>query len=135
MRDYRFLVTSGCLLSRKVWWAVRIGSFCLKLEYFIDRNCWKENEFFPILKYKNESYKQSRKRRWKNGVICLASMFSSWVMVLKLSKKVYFLQFCAGFVLFTIWFFRSNCLLHLFLNLQMLKIHFHVVPRLVHSGL
>ena len=30
----------------------------------------------------------------KNGVICLVSMFPSWVMVLKLSKKVYFLQFC-----------------------------------------
>ena len=24
---YEFLVTSGCLLSRKIWWAVLIGSF------------------------------------------------------------------------------------------------------------
>ena len=32
----------------------------------------------------------------KNGVICLVSMFPSWVMVLKLSKKVQFLQCCAG---------------------------------------
>ena len=31
----------------------------------------------------------------KNGVICLVSMLPSWVMVLKLSKKVHFLQFCA----------------------------------------
>ena len=31
----------------------------------------------------------------KNGVICLVSIFPSWVMVLKLSKKVYFLQFYA----------------------------------------
>ena len=31
----------------------------------------------------------------KNGVICLVSMFPSWVMVPKLSKKVHFLQFCA----------------------------------------
>ena len=31
----------------------------------------------------------------KNGVICLVSMFPSWVMVFKLSKKVHFLQFCA----------------------------------------
>ena len=30
----------------------------------------------------------------KNGVICLVSMFSSSVMVLKLPKKVHFLQFC-----------------------------------------
>ena len=31
----------------------------------------------------------------KNGVICLVSMFPSWVMVFKLSKKGHFLQFCA----------------------------------------
>ena len=31
----------------------------------------------------------------KNELICLVSMFPSWVMVLKLSKKVQFLQFCA----------------------------------------
>ena len=31
----------------------------------------------------------------KNGVICLVSMFPSWIMVCKLSKKVQFLQFCA----------------------------------------
>ena len=31
----------------------------------------------------------------KNGVICLVSMLSSWVVVLKLSGRVYFLQFCA----------------------------------------
>ena len=30
-----------------------------------------------------------------NEVICLVSMFPSWIMVLKLSKKVHFLQFCA----------------------------------------
>ena len=29
----------------------------------------------------------------KTEVICLASMFPSWVMVLELSKKVHFLQF------------------------------------------
>ena len=31
----------------------------------------------------------------KNGVISLVSMLHSWVMVLKLSKKVHFLQFSA----------------------------------------
>ena len=30
----------------------------------------------------------------ENVVICLVSIFLSWAMVLKLSKKVYFLQFC-----------------------------------------
>ena len=30
----------------------------------------------------------------KNGVICHVSMFPFWFMVFKLSKKVYFLQFC-----------------------------------------
>ena len=31
----------------------------------------------------------------KNGVICLVSMFVSWVMVFKLSKNVRLLQFWA----------------------------------------
>ena len=31
----------------------------------------------------------------KSGVICLISMFSYWVMVCKLSKKVHFLQYFA----------------------------------------
>ena len=31
----------------------------------------------------------------KSELIYLVSMFSSWVMVRKLSKKVHFLQFCA----------------------------------------
>ena len=34
-------------------------------------------------------------KRWKNRVICLVSMIASWVIVLKLSGKVHFLQFCA----------------------------------------
>ena len=33
----------------------------------------------------------------KNGVICLVSIFPSTAMILKLSKKVHFLQFCAEF--------------------------------------
>ena len=31
----------------------------------------------------------------KDGVICLVSMFPSWVMVLQWTKKVHLLQFCA----------------------------------------
>ena len=31
-----------------------------------------------------------------NGVICLVSMFTSWIMVCKLSKKVHFFWFCAN---------------------------------------
>ena len=31
----------------------------------------------------------------KSGFICPVSMFPSWVIVIKLSKKVHFLQFCA----------------------------------------
>ena len=46
------LVTSGCLLSRKIWWAVRIGNLCSKLRYFTDQNRPKgglqENEFWPF---------------------------------------------------------------------------------------
>ena len=38
---------------------------------------------------------RSEKVDEKNGVICLASMFPCFVVVLKMSKKVHFLQFCA----------------------------------------
>ena len=45
-------------------------------------------------KYKSECYKQRGKSRWKKEVVCLVPMFCSWVR--KLSRKVYFLQLCAG---------------------------------------
>ena len=38
---------------------------------------------------------RAEKEDEKNGVICLVSMFPSWVMVRKLSKKLQFLQFGA----------------------------------------
>ena len=38
---------------------------------------------------------RSSGKSWRNGVICLVFMFSSWVMELRLSKKVLFLQFRA----------------------------------------
>ena len=37
---------------------------------------------------------RAEKLNGKNGVICLFSMFLSRVIVLKLSKKVHFLQYC-----------------------------------------
>ena len=94
------LVTSGCLLSRKVWWTVQIGSSCPKSKYFTDQNRQKwrphENDFLTIFKYKNECcIEVEQKKEIKNGVICLVSMLPSWIVVLKLSKKVHFLQFCA----------------------------------------
>ena len=59
------------------------------------RTTWKW--ILTIFKYKCECYKQSGKVDEKNGTFCLVSMFSSWVRVLKLSKKVHFLKFCADF--------------------------------------
>ena len=51
-------------------------------------------EYFQIQKWILETVRSEKVNR-KNGVICLVPMFPSWVMVLKLSKKVHFLQFCA----------------------------------------
>ena len=70
------------------------------MRYFTDQNGPKrgpyENEFWVFSNTKmNVTNIDSGKSRWKNGVICLASMFPSEVMVLKLSKKVHFLEFCA----------------------------------------
>ena len=50
--------------------------------------------YFHIQKWILQTIR-SGKVDWKNGVICLVPMFPSWVMVLKSSKKVHFLQFCA----------------------------------------
>ena len=49
-----------------------------------------------IFKYLNECYRVEKVDE-KNGVICLVSMFPCWGMVLKLPKKVHFMQFCADF--------------------------------------
>ena len=51
-------------------------------------------EFFEIQKWILLTVR-AEKLGEKTGVICLVSMFPSWVMALKLSKKVHFLQFCA----------------------------------------
>ena len=51
-------------------------------------------EYFQIQKWILQTVR-SEKVDEKNGVICLVSIFPSWVMVRKLSKKEHFLQFCA----------------------------------------
>ena len=50
-------------------------------------------DYFQVQKWMSLTVR-AEKVDEKNGVICLVSMFPSWVMVLKLSKKVLFLQFC-----------------------------------------
>ena len=68
------------------------------LQTKMDQRVPHENEFWIFSNSENEYCNirvRSEKEDEKNGVICLASMFFSWVMVLKLSKKVHFLQFCA----------------------------------------
>ena len=96
---YGFLVNSGCLLSRKLWWAVLIGSFCPKLRYFTDQNEPKRDghmkmdfDYFQIQKWTFQTV-IAKKVDIKNGVICLVSVFPLWVMVLKLSKKCIFGKF------------------------------------------
>ena len=51
-------------------------------------------EYFQIKKWMLQTVR-SEKVDKENGVISLISMFSSWVMVFKLSKKLHYLQFCA----------------------------------------
>ena len=75
-------------------------SFWPKIEVFYRPEWTKggphENEFWVFSNSEmNITNSYTGKSRWKNGIICLVSMFPSWVMVLKLSKKVHFLQFCA----------------------------------------
>ena len=97
--SYSPWVTSGCLLSRKSWWVVQIGSFGQNLRWFTDQNAPKRDhmkinfECFQIKKWMLQTVRVE-KAYGKHGVIFLACMFPSRVMVLKLSIKVHFLQFC-----------------------------------------
>ena len=63
-------------------------------EYHMKMSIFK----FSILVFSNSEMNitnRSEKVDEKNRVICLVSMFPSWVMVLKFSKTEHFLQFCA----------------------------------------
>ena len=107
------------------------GSFCSKWKYFTDQNEPKrrshKNEFWIFSKTKmNVTNSWSRKSRWKNGVICLVSMFPSWAMVLKLSKKVYFLQFFVNFCNYVLTSARK-----LSLSKQFTYIHLKVLITLI----
>ena len=51
-------------------------------------------DYFQIQKGNLQTVRAERVDE-KNGVIGLVSICSSWVMILKLSGKVHFLQFCA----------------------------------------
>ena len=50
--------------------------------------------YFQI-KNMNVANSSCKKYKRKNGIICLVSMLSYWIMVLKLSTKVHFLEFGA----------------------------------------
>ena len=69
------------------------------MRYFTDQNGQRvphENEFWVFSNSENEYCNirvRSEKEDEKDGVICLVSMFFSWVMVLKLSKKCIFCNF------------------------------------------
>ena len=51
-------------------------------------------DYFQIKKWMLQTVRVEKVDE-KNWVVCLVSMFPSWVMVCKLSRKVHFLQFCA----------------------------------------
>ena len=53
-------------------------------------------DYFQIQKWILQTVR-AEKVDEKNGIICLFSMFPTWVMVRKLSKKVHFLQVFADF--------------------------------------
>ena len=76
--------------------AIWIGSFCKKLRYFTDHNGPKEGpqENTKIQKWMLQTV-SAEKVDEKKGVICLSFKFRSCVMDIKLSKKVYFVQFTA----------------------------------------
>ena len=84
----RYLVTLGCLLSRKTGWGI---------DQWTRMDQSREHtkisfDYFQILKWMLQTVRAENADK-KNGVICLVSMFSPWVMVIKFSKKVHFWNF------------------------------------------
>ena len=74
-----------------------------KFTYFANQNEAKggggdrgphENEFWQFSNAKMNITNRAPKVDEKDGFICLVSFFASWVMVLKLSKILHFLQIC-----------------------------------------
>ena len=52
-------------------------------------------DYFQIQKWKLQIVRAEKEKVDEKGVICPAFMFSLWVLVLKLSKKVFFWNFLA----------------------------------------
>ena len=68
----------------------------LKYEYLTPAGGQNINEFWVFSNSEmNATTIRAEKVDGKNGLICQVSIFSSSAMVVKLSKKGYFLQFCA----------------------------------------
>ena len=95
MSWYSFWLQSGdkrCLLSRKVWWVVRIGSFCPKLRYFTDQNGPKggphQNEFRLFSNTKmNVTNNWSGKITWTTLGVLSSFHVSFQSYGLKIAKK------------------------------------------------
>ena len=93
---YRFLVTSGRLLSRKVWWAVWISRLWAKIEILYrpewtqGRTTWK---WILSIESRNEYYKQLHpKSRWKKWIY-LSSFHVPILSRLNCLKKYIFCNF------------------------------------------
>ena len=81
---------------RKVWQVVRFGSFCPKLRVFLWQTRIDQRgdhikmtfDYIQIQKWMLQTVR-TEKIDEKNGVILLVSIFPSWAMACKLSKKVH----------------------------------------------
>ena len=95
---YRFLVTSGCLyflekfdeLSRSVVFGETEVFY--RPEWIEGMNLKMNLKYYQIQKWMLQP-DRAEKVDEINGVICVVFMFPSWVMILKLSKKVHFFNF------------------------------------------
>ena len=95
---YRFLVTSRCLyflekfdeLSRSVVFGETEVFY--RPEWIEGMNLKMNLKYYQIQKWMLQP-DRAEKVDEINGVICVVFMFPSWVMILKLSKKVHFCNF------------------------------------------
>ena len=94
-----FLLSLMCMFLESTWTKFWSYSFQLQISRILQtrmkqRGGSHENEFWQFSNAKMNITNRAPKVDEKDGFICLVSFFASWVMVLKLSKILHFLQIC-----------------------------------------
>ena len=125
-----------CFGNIRIWSRRILLSFCWSSIFF-----WYFNHYY-LKNGGSGTYKPYHflKEYNENFQIHVCKCFNRHRFLAEISIKLQKMHFLDNWKpiahnIFSSTYFCSNCFYHLFLHLRMVKIYFHVVPPLVHSGL